>query len=56
VEPGDDGGAVATASVEYRGLVAVLFRTMLMRVARRNVVAECEGLKQRCEAAPPAPV
>jgi carbon monoxide dehydrogenase subunit G len=56
VEPSGNGTTLATASVEYRGLMAILFRPMLKRVARRNVVAECEGLKQRCEAAPPAPV
>jgi hypothetical protein len=55
VEASSDG-TLATASVEYRGLMAMFFRPMLMRVARRNVAAECEGLKQRCEAAPPAPV
>jgi uncharacterized membrane protein len=40
-----------TASIEYRGILSLLFRPMLMRVAKRNVPSECEGLKRRCEAA-----
>ena len=43
------GRSEITASIEYQGLMSVLFRPMLMRVAKRNVPAECEGLKRRSE-------
>lgn len=45
-----DGLCHVTLSVEYGGLLSLLFRPMLMRVARRNVRDEAEGLKRRCEA------
>jgi uncharacterized membrane protein len=39
-----------TLSIEYGGLMATLFRPMLMRTARRNVPAEGLGLRDHCEA------
>jgi carbon monoxide dehydrogenase subunit G len=46
----DGEGTRLTLGIEAPGLLATLFWPMIMPVFRRNVRAEAEGLKKRCEA------
>ena len=44
-----DDTCVVTLDVRYSGIMATIFRPMIMRTARKNVVAEAHGLRERCE-------
>lgn len=48
IEP-ESGGCSVTLSVEMSGIMAVLFRPLIARVARKNLPLEAEGLKRHCE-------
>lgn len=48
VEPAGAGSRV-TLGTKSTGLMATLLGPLINRVARRNVIAEAEGLKRRCE-------
>lgn len=48
LEP-EGGGTRATLSVANNGLIATLLSPFITSVARRNLTAEAEGLKRRCE-------
>lgn len=47
----DGGGTKLTLRTESSGLMATIFAPLIRRVARRNLQAEADGLKQRCESA-----
>jgi uncharacterized protein YndB with AHSA1/START domain len=50
VEPAGNSADV-TLSIEPRGVLGTLLAPLIVRMSRKNVEAEAEGLKRRCEEA-----
>jgi hypothetical protein len=48
IEP-EEGGSRVTLRAESIGRLAILLSPLIMRVAKRNVTGEAEGLKRRSE-------